>query len=158
MLKLTYKILFVMMNLSDKGFFAHGVFNLTPGESYELTENHGFILVVVREPYMTNFKMFRVKNLLLCPFSMLTEVYHELPVDKPLIIADSAGLKSRETVFFLDKNGFVNVANMAGGFIEWERDGLPVTVDKEYRLSGSCMCQIKAREGNGHNPKGSGLR
>lgn len=137
-----------MLTLTDRGFFAHGVFNLTPGESYDLAENHDFILVDVREPYMTNFKMFRVKNLLLCPFSMLPEVYHELPADKPLIIADSAGLKSRETVLFLDKNGFGNVANMAGGFIEWERAGLPVVVDKEYRLSGSCMCQIKAREKN----------
>lgn len=145
-----------MMNLTDRGFFAHGVFNLTPSESYELAENGGFILVDVREPYMTNFKMFKVKNLLLCPFSILLDVFHDLPADKPLIIADSAGLKSRETVLFLDKNGFENVANMAGGFIEWERAGLPVAVDKEYRLSGSCMCQVKAREGKKRSAQAEG--
>ena len=35
----------------------------------------------------------------------------------------------------------------SGGFVDWERDGLPVTPDISARLSGSCMCQIKPREG-----------
>jgi 3-mercaptopyruvate sulfurtransferase SseA len=45
-------------------------------------------------------------------------------------------------------HGYDNVANMAGGIIDWERDGLPLTTDISSRLSGSCMCQLKAREGN----------
>ena len=36
---------------------------------------------------------------------------------------------------------------MAGGIVDWERDGLPVKTNIEERLSGSCMCQLKPREG-----------
>ncbi len=31
--------------------------------------------------------------------------------------------------------------------VDWERDGLPVKTNPEERLSGSCMCQLKPREG-----------
>jgi rhodanese-related sulfurtransferase len=67
-------------------------------------------------------------------------------VDQPLIFADAVGLKSRESVLLMIAHGYNNVANMAGGIIDWERDGLPLTTDIKNRLSGSCMCQLKARE------------
>jgi len=68
-----------------------------------------------------------------------------LPKDKPLIVADSVSIKSREAVVFLTEKGLHNVANMAGGIVDWERDGLPVTTDESYRLTGSCLCQLKAK-------------
>ena len=67
----------------------------------------------------------------------------------PLIFADAVGLKSREGVLFMNAHGYENVANMAGGIVDWERDGLPLTTDISNRLSGSCMCQLKTREGGG---------
>jgi rhodanese-related sulfurtransferase len=128
------------------GFYANGVLNLTPKESYDLC-NRGAIIVDVRESYMSSFKMFRVENIIYLPFSDLERSYRQLPDDKPLIFADSVGLKSREGVFFMTEHGYENIANLAGGIVDWERDGLPVTTDKSYRLSGSCMCQLKPREG-----------
>lgn len=44
--------------------------------------------------------------------------------------------------------GFQNTYNLAGGFVEWERDGLPIKIDVQERLSGSCMCQLKPRKRN----------
>jgi len=129
---------------AGKGFFAHGVKNYTPRESYELSLA-GAMIVDVREPYMTNYKMFGIDNMIFLPFSKLSELYPGLPGDRQLIIADSVGLKSRECALFLMEHGYQNVANMAGGMVDWERDGLPVKIDKEYRLSGSCMCQLKAK-------------
>jgi len=129
---------------AGKGFFAHGVKNYTPRESYELSLT-GAMIVDVREPYMTNFKAFNVDNVIYLPFGKFIDFYRELPEDRQLIIADSVGLKSRECVIFLNEHGYKNVANMAGGMVDWERDGLPVKIDKEYRLSGSCMCQLKAK-------------
>jgi rhodanese-related sulfurtransferase len=128
------------------GFYAHGVLNLTPSESFELCKK-GAIIVDVRESYMNSFKMFQVDSVLYLPYSDLLNLYKQLPSDKPLIIADSVGLKSREGVLFLKQSGYKNVANMAGGIVDWERDGLPLTTDITARLSGSCMCQLKAREG-----------
>ena len=137
----------------DKGFFVHGILNLTPKESYELCKK-GIIIVDVREPYMNNFKMFGVDRVLYLPFSELEKSYQTLPADQLLIFADAVGLKSRESVIFMNAHGYENAANMAGGIVDWERDGLPVTTDVSARLSGSCMCQLKPREGRKRQAKG----
>jgi len=47
----------------------------------------------------------------------------------------------------MNAHGYENVADMAGGIVDWERDGLPLTTEINSRLSGSCMCQLKPREG-----------
>ncbi|MCJ7449291.1 MAG: rhodanese-like domain-containing protein [Bacteroidales bacterium] len=127
-------------------FFAQGVLNLTPKESFELCKE-GAIIVDVRESYMNNFKMFHVDKVLYLPYSELENSYRDLPVDQPLIFADAVGLRSRESVLFMNTHGYENAANMAGGIVDWERDNLPVTTDVTSRLSGSCMCQLKPREG-----------
>jgi len=129
----------------DTGFFSHGVYNLTPKESFALCEK-GAIIVDVREDYLNAFKMFKVEKVLYLPYSHLEELYKELPTDKPLIFADSVGLRSREGVVFMNSHGYDNVANMAGGIVDWERDGLPLNTDISHRLSGSCVCQLKPRE------------
>jgi rhodanese-related sulfurtransferase len=130
----------------DKGFFAHGVFNLTPKESFELCKE-GAAIVDVRGSSMNSFKMFHVDNVLYLPYSELEKYYQDLPADQTLIFADSVGLKSRESVLFMNAHGYENAVNMAGGIVDWERDGLPMTTDISARLSGSCMCQLKRREG-----------
>lgn len=138
----------------DIGFTSHDVHNLTPADSYDMCRK-GAIIVDVREEYMNSFKMFRVDNLIYLPYSKLEQSYKDLSKDKPLIFADAVGLKSREGVLFMKGNGYENVANMAGGIVDWERDGLPVTIDVKNRLSGSCMCQLKPREGNRHKESDS---
>jgi len=127
------------------GFIAHGVLNLTPKESFELSER-GAIIIDAREEYMNAFKMFKVDKVIYLPYSELEQLFTELPKDKPLIFADAVGLKSRESVIFMEAHGYENVANMVGGIVDWERDGLPINTDITARLSGSCMCQLKARE------------
>jgi len=128
------------------GFTAHGVHNLTPKESYELC-SEGAIIVDVREPYLNNCKMFNAGNVIYLPYSELASSYSDLPREILLIFADAVGLKSRESVLFMNEHGYENAFNMAGGIVDWERDGLPLTTDINNRLSGSCMCQLKTREG-----------
>jgi len=129
----------------NAGFNAHGILNLTPSESFDLCEK-GAMIVDVREEYMNAFKMFKVEKIIYLPYSELKQLFTKLPKDKPLIFADAVGLKSRESVLFMEAHGYENVANMAGGIVDWERDGLPINTDIMVRLSGSCMCQLKARE------------
>jgi rhodanese-related sulfurtransferase len=129
------------------GFFAHGVLNLTPKESYKLCCEEATI-VDVREEYMNFFKMFKVNKVIYLPFSKLEMLFDQLPSDQPLIFADAVGLKSRESVIFMKAHEYENIANMAGGIVDWERDGLPLNTDLTTRLSGSCMCQLKPRERN----------
>ncbi|MFZ2339545.1 MAG: rhodanese-like domain-containing protein [Bacteroidales bacterium] len=127
------------------GFFSHGVHNLTPGDSFALCEK-GAIIFDVREDYLSAFKMFKADKVVYLPLSKLEEHYKELPDDKPLVFADTVGLRSREGVVFMNSHGYDNVANMAGGIVDWERDGLPLNTDISNRLSGSCLCQLKPRE------------
>jgi rhodanese-related sulfurtransferase len=69
--------------------------------------------------------------------------YHHLPTDRPVIIADAVGIHSKEVVEFLQGKGYSNVANLAGGIHDWERDGLPLIVDKDQTMTGGCMCQLR---------------
>ena len=133
------------------GFIAHGILNLSPKDSFELCKE-GAIIVDVRESYLSNFKMFHVGKVIYMPYSELGNSYLDLPSDQLLVFADAVGLRSREGVIFMNAHGYENVANMAGGIVDWERDGLPMTTDTSNRLSGSCMCQLKARENRKNKP------
>ena len=127
------------------GFQSGGIFNVSPREAFELC-GKGAVIVDVREEYLNNFKNFDVPELICMPKSKLLVDYTNLPSGRYMIIADTVGLRSKEAVIFLIGKGFEKIANMAGGIVDWERDGLPITTDISKRLSGSCMCQLKTRE------------
>lgn len=133
------------IDINSKGFHSGGITHFTPSETYDLCCK-GAVLVDVRENYINAYKMFQVENIIYCPFSTFQNSLQKFSPDQFLIFADSAGLKSKEAVLFLKSKGLDNVFNMAGGMVEWERDGLPVIIDIEERLTGSCMCQLKSRE------------
>lgn len=126
------------------GFYASGFLNLSSKETYKLCQE-GAILLDVRMPYFVVFKGFGVPQVISIPLSELEQKITLLPNDIPLIVADSVGIHSHEAMLLLQTKGFQNIANLAGGMVEWERDGLPIKVDNEYQLSGSCVCQLKPR-------------
>lgn len=128
------------------GFISSGIFNVSPGEALELCRK-GAVIVDVREEYSYNFKKFDVPEILFIPISKLVQKLSELPRDKYIIFADTVGLRSKGAVILVKEKGFNKIANMAGGIVDWERDGLPLKTNIEERLSGSCMCQLKPREG-----------
>ena len=129
----------------DTGFSSGGLFNVTPKQAYELCLK-GAVIIDVREAELNRFKMFDVPEVFYCPFSLLEETWKDLPGGKPMIFADAAGLHSKEAVALLLGKGFTGeIANLAGGLVEWERDNLPLVIDKTERLSGSCMCQLRPR-------------
>jgi len=130
----------------DYGIISSGILNVSPGEAFELVKQ-GALIVDVREEYLGSLKAFDVPEVVYFPKSKLAEEYKNLPSDRYMIFADTVGLRSKEAVIFMKEKGFEKIANMAGGIVDWERDGLPVTNDKSHQLSGSCMCQLKPREG-----------
>lgn len=129
----------------DKGIVSGGILNLSPAETLEICKKGG-IIVDVREEYLNRYKMFDVAEIIFCPKNILEESINELPRDKPLIFADATGINSKKAVLFLKEKGFENIANMAGGMVEWERDRLPIEEDKTERLTGSCACMLRKRE------------
>jgi len=120
-----------------------GIVHLTPKEAFYLCSK-GAILLDVRPEVMASYKSFDVPEYLYCYHQEFESYYHHLPNDRPIIIADAVGLRSKEIVLFLIEQGFSMVANLAGGITDWEKDGLPMVVDNKQRLTGSCMCQLRA--------------
>ncbi len=136
-----------MKLFENTGVLRGDILNLTPKESLQLVKKGAFI-IDLRDPDYLDYKIFDVENMINIPLSVLKDNTDKLPKDKALILADSSGLHSKSGVKALKEEGFENIANMAGGFLEWERDGLPVSIDINERLSGSCACQLKPRERN----------
>ena len=87
------------------------------------------------------------------PNSTIPDNYEAIPRNVPVIVADSVGLRSHEAMEFLISKGFSNLANLAGGIVDWERDGLPLRIDITEQLDGSCVCQLRPR----HKRKGINL-
>ena len=133
------------MPFFSHGFISSGFLNLTPREAYtEATENNA-ILLDVREERLTGYKNFNVPKVIKMPKSTIADNYKYLQRDVPIIIADSVGLRSHEAMEFLINKGFLNLANLAGGIVDWERDGLPLRIDITEQLDGSCVCQLRPR-------------
>jgi rhodanese-related sulfurtransferase len=134
------------MNKSHTGFItADGIHNLTPREAAELCMI-GAVILDIRQDYINQYKKFGVPNTAQIPLTRLKDEFGLLSKDAWIIVADSSGLHSKEACLFLEQKGFMQVSNLAGGFVEWERDGMPVSVDKSERLTGSCACQLRARD------------
>ncbi|MRR19443.1 rhodanese-like domain-containing protein [bacterium] len=129
----------------NKGFMSSGFRNLSAREAFEEVTEGEAIIVDVREERLTGYKNFDVPRLIHLPKSSMREEFVNLPRDIPLIIADSVGLRSHEVMEFLFSKGFVNLANLAGGIVEWEQDGMPLKIDVTEQLSGSCVCQLRPR-------------
>ena len=119
--------------------------NITPHEALDFCQN-GAVIIDVREDYMGYYKRFDAKNVMYCPLSKIILEEVEFPETEVLIFADAVGLHSKEAVEFLTSKGFDNVANLIGGIVEWESDGLPLLVDKAQELNGGCPCQLRTHK------------
>jgi hydroxyacylglutathione hydrolase len=56
----------------------------------------------------------------------LVELTRDLPRDTPIAVHCQGGTRSAIAASVLQREGFTNVENMAGGIEEWEKKGLPV--------------------------------
>jgi len=104
----------------------------------------GAALVDVRPDYELN-RLFDVDEVLYCPYDEIRNHVMDLPSDQVLIIADAVGLRSKEVAGFLMETGFTKIYNLAGGIVDWDRGGYPVTTDKTRMMTGSCMCMLRNR-------------
>jgi rhodanese-related sulfurtransferase len=132
---------------SDMGTVSNGIRHISAREAVFAIEK-GALLVDTREEYHTAMKTFKVERFVICPLSCFDENIDALPKDKPLIVADATGLQSRTAAEKLLNNGFTDVANLAGGIMDWERDGYPVDKDPAQQLSGQCPCMLKTMNKN----------
>jgi rhodanese-related sulfurtransferase len=128
----------------EKSFYARGMSNLVPSDALYFCKQ-GAIMIDVREEYLNAHKKFDVPLCYQIPLSEITNYLSDFNQNDVYIFADSAGLRSAEAIEILIKEGFVNIFNLAGGLVEWERSKVPLIIDPDEMLSGSCACQLKYR-------------
>lgn len=123
-----------------------GILNLGPCEALECF-SRGAVLVDIREAYETNFRVFDVPEVIYRPWTRFGSEASTLPRDRALVLADAAGIYSREAARILVQSGYSNLAKLSGGMIDWDAEGLPVRKDLDYELRGQCACKLKMRHG-----------
>ena len=127
------------------GFEIDGIKHLTPKEASLLLRKNA-VLVDIREDYKLRMKSFGAENIIYLCMEKIKAGEFNLPKEGAYIIADSSGLHSKEALLALKEEGYKQLANLAGGLLEWENEGLPVITDRKERLSGACPCQLKPKE------------
>jgi sulfur dioxygenase len=97
-----------------------------------LEENIAAAQVVdVREPGEWNGPLGHIAQARLIPMGQLAARASELDRTRPIVTACRTGARSAQAVVILQRLGFANVANLAGGIIRWRASGLPVEGGKE---------------------------
>ena len=135
-----------MVNISKLGFITKGIKQLSGNDFLKIDTTIALLLDV--RPEYELFRLFDVPNIIYLPYDKLDDNINQLPKNLCLLVADAVGLRSREVARKLLNAGFEKICNLPGGFLEWERDGLPVSTDKSQILTGSCLCQLKFRKKN----------
>ncbi|MCX6272994.1 MAG: rhodanese-like domain-containing protein [Bacteroidetes bacterium] len=122
-----------------------GMKYLSPKEAQSISDDD-VIFIDLRPEYETNAKQIRVKTLVFLNWQDFKQEYTILDPARHFIVFDEVGLHSKEIVKFLVDKGFENVAGMAGGIVDWERDGLPINIDMNELMTGSCLCTMKPKK------------
>jgi rhodanese-related sulfurtransferase len=118
---------------------------LAPREAYDILVAGEAVLVDLREDYLVAMKRFSVPSLEYVPHASLPEVVASLSKNRPLIVADSAGVFTKDAARFLQAHGFGQVACLNGGMLAWDQAGLPVATDASAQLHGDCACVMRPR-------------
>lgn len=119
-----------------------GTVYIYPKFAFPLLENGEAVLLDIRTEYEYSYKKFDVKETIFLPFNDFNLNILDQFKGRLIIIADSFGLESKKVFPILKMNNF-NVICLACGMHDWERDGLPVILSKDFQVSGVCRCQLK---------------
>lgn len=115
-----------------------------PKDASPLLSKGEAILLDIRTEYEFSYKRFEAKETVFIPVEEFTLEIIEQYKEKLIIIADSFGLESKKLYPVLKENNY-NAVCLACGMHDWERDGMPIVVSKDFQLSGSCRCQLKPK-------------
>ncbi|HON19098.1 MAG TPA: rhodanese-like domain-containing protein [Salinivirgaceae bacterium] len=129
------------MNIN--GFHVDNILNITPKEAYRLCIEEGAAIIDVREPELREYKQFDIPKVFYFRLKDIVNQNVTFPSEPLLIFADATGLRSKQAAAYAKNAGLQNIANMAGGIIEWDRDGLPLKVDHDKRMSDKKLHEIK---------------
>jgi sulfur dioxygenase len=101
-----------------------GVWEITPAT---LEENvAGVQIVDVRAPEEFTDALGHIRGATLLPLSSLAAGAAQLDRARPIVTVCRSGARSAQAAVLLQKAGFSDVANLAGGMLRWRAEALPV--------------------------------
>jgi rhodanese-related sulfurtransferase len=106
-----------------------GVWEIQPDaleEGLESRADNGIQLIDVREPTEFTDALGHIRGARLVPLSQLTARLPELDRGRPVVAVCRSGARSAQATVLLQKAGFEQVANLAGGMLRWRAESLPV--------------------------------
>ena len=127
------------------GMVIQGLRFLSPREALRVL-GKGTVLLDLRSDELMEMKAFEVPATIHVPHRDLASHLARLPLDRPLLLADSSGVFTKAAAQVLLEHGFEQVACLNGGMLAWDQEGLPVLTDPEAILHGECACVMKSRK------------
>jgi rhodanese-related sulfurtransferase len=101
-----------------------GIWELSP---QSLEEVAGSVQILdVREPKEFDGPLGHIRDAKLIPLGNLSNRADELDRSRPIVAVCRSGGRSAQAIAILQKAGFNEVANLAGGMLRWRADGHPV--------------------------------
>lgn len=121
----------VILFLLARTWFGPGAVNLLmPSEAIQLINHKDALVVDVRTD--KEYQQGHVMNALHIPLGVLDNRIAELQAYKTsaVVMVCRSGARSGQAASKLKKQGFIDVHNLGGGMLAWERANLPVTTKK----------------------------
>ncbi len=83
-------------------------------------------IIDVREPAEFSDSLGHIEGARLLPLSALLQHAGAIDRERPVVTVCRSGVRSAQAVVLLQKAGFAQVANLAGGMLRWRTEALPV--------------------------------
>jgi rhodanese-related sulfurtransferase len=106
-----------------------GIWEIEPQVLEELS--CAYQLVDVRSQNEFNGPLGRISNARLIPLDQLPARGKDLDPEVPIVLVCRSGARSAQALLLLQKQGFKNIANLAGGMLRWRAEGFQ-TENSEY--------------------------
>lgn len=103
-----------------------GLWEIQPAALAERLPSATLQLLDVREPQEFDDVLGHLAGARLLPLSALAARSGEIDRDRPVVAICRSGVRSAQAVALLQKSGFTQLANLAGGMLRWRAESLPV--------------------------------
>jgi rhodanese-related sulfurtransferase len=96
--------------------------NFTPRELQERLQQQGQapLLLDVREPW--EFSICAIENSQLVPMGQIATGLENLDPKRETVVICHHGIRSRSVAMYMERHGFTDVINLAGGVEAWSRE------------------------------------
>lgn len=93
---------------------------ISAAQAAALLGEEGVVFLDVREPW--EVEICHIAGALHVPMGQIVERQAEIPRDGPLVVLCHHGMRSRQVMHYLAREGFPDVRNLQGGIDAWARE------------------------------------